>query len=176
MAPGRTIENACVTAIRSVACANGQRGSGHGVRSIQPDRATDTGAGQAAVDVGGATQWCGVDEEVGAVLRRTAVGVHVLDADAERAKGEARGAAIKAEADAYEAFPESARLQMVLTHDRSDISPVLIEQIKDDIIKVIAQHLAIDPDQVVVNLTGTARESRLVAEIPLQESARQSKR
>jgi len=65
-----------------------------------------------------------------------------------------------------------ARLQMVLTHDRSDIPPGLIEQIKDDIIKVIAQHLAIDPDQVVVNLTGNDRESRLIAEIPLQDSAR----
>lgn len=36
------------------------------------------------------------------------------EAAAERAKGEARGAAIKAEADAYQTFPESARLQMVL--------------------------------------------------------------
>jgi len=64
------------------------------------------------------------------------------------------------------------RLQMVLTHDRSDISPGLIELIKDDIIKVIAEHLAIDPDNVVVNLTRSAKESRLVAEIPLQESGR----
>lgn len=64
------------------------------------------------------------------------------------------------------------RLQMVLTHDRSDISPGLVEQIKDDIIKVIAQHLAIDPDQVVVNLTRNAKESRLVAEIPLQNNGR----
>ncbi|MCM3660892.1 SPFH domain-containing protein [Georgenia satyanarayanai] len=36
------------------------------------------------------------------------------EAAAERAKGEARGAAIKAESDAYQAFPESARLQMIL--------------------------------------------------------------
>lgn len=36
------------------------------------------------------------------------------EAAAERAKGEARAAAIKAEADAYQTFPESARLQMVL--------------------------------------------------------------
>ena len=64
------------------------------------------------------------------------------------------------------------RLQMVLTHDRSDISPGLIEKIKDDIIEVIAEHLAIDPDNVVVNLTTTAKESRLVAEIPLQPNGR----
>lgn len=65
------------------------------------------------------------------------------------------------------------RLQMVLIHDRSDISPGLIEQIKDDIIEVIARRLAIDPDNVVVNLAQTARESRLVAEIPLQVNGRQ---
>lgn len=67
------------------------------------------------------------------------------------------------------------RLQMVLTHDRSDISPGLVEQIKDDIIEVIARHLAIDPDQVVVNLTRNARESRLVAEIPLQDNGRRKR-
>lgn len=65
-----------------------------------------------------------------------------------------------------------SRLQMVLTHDRSDISPGLIEQIKDDIIEVIAKHLAVDPDNVVVQLSQNARESRLVAEIPLQKNGR----
>lgn len=62
------------------------------------------------------------------------------------------------------------RLQMVLIHDRSEVSPGLLEQIKDDIIAVIAQRLTIDSDHVVVNLTQTARESRLVAEIPLVSS------
>jgi cell division topological specificity factor len=56
---------------------------------------------------------------------------------------------------------------MVLVHDRSDVSPGLIAQIKDDIIEVIARRLAIDPENVVVNLSQSARESRLVAEIPL---------
>lgn len=65
-----------------------------------------------------------------------------------------------------------SRLQMVLTHDRSDISPGLIEQIKDDIIAVIAQRLEVDPDNVVVSLTTTSKESRLVAEIPLQNNGR----
>ncbi len=65
-----------------------------------------------------------------------------------------------------------SRLQMVLTHDRSDISPGLIEQIKDDIIEVIAKHLAVDPDNVVVELSQNARESRLVAEIPLRNNGR----
>jgi cell division topological specificity factor len=65
-----------------------------------------------------------------------------------------------------------SRLQMVLVHDRSQISPGLMEQIKDDIIEVIARHLAIDPDNVEVNLTSTQTESRLVAEIPLKPNGR----
>ncbi|MCP4424978.1 MAG: cell division topological specificity factor MinE [Chloroflexi bacterium] len=64
------------------------------------------------------------------------------------------------------------RLQMVLIHDRSEVSPGLLEQIKDDIISVIAQRLTIDPDNVEVNLTQSARESRLVAEIPLAMNGR----
>ena len=66
------------------------------------------------------------------------------------------------------------RLQMVLTHDRADISPGLIAEIKDDIIAVIARRLAVDPDSVVVTLTTTARESRLVAESPLHNRRRQA--
>ena len=62
------------------------------------------------------------------------------------------------------------RLQMVLIHDRADVSPGLLEQIKDDIIEVIAKRLEINPDTVVVNLDNTAQECRLVAEIPLLHS------
>jgi cell division topological specificity factor len=64
------------------------------------------------------------------------------------------------------------RLQMVLIHDRADISPGLLEQIKDDIIEVIAKRLEINPETVVVNLDNTAQESRLVAEIPLLQNGR----
>jgi cell division topological specificity factor len=65
-----------------------------------------------------------------------------------------------------------SRLQMVLTHDRADISPGLIEEIKDDIIAIIAKRLTIDPEHVVINLTRTQKESRLVAEIPIQPNSR----
>lgn len=67
------------------------------------------------------------------------------------------------------------RLQMVLIHDRSDVSPGVLEQIKDDIIEVIARHLAIDPENVAVNLDQNGRESRLVAEIPLVAGSRRAR-
>ncbi|MBE2222473.1 MAG: cell division topological specificity factor MinE [Anaerolineae bacterium] len=64
------------------------------------------------------------------------------------------------------------RLQMVLIHDRSEVSPGLIEQIKDDIIRVIASRLAIDEEHVKIDLTQSGRESYLMAEIPLDTKAR----
>ena len=59
------------------------------------------------------------------------------------------------------------RLQLVLVHDRSQISPGLIEIIKDEIIAVISKHIEIDRDGVQVQFSQTERESRLVADIPL---------
>ena len=63
-----------------------------------------------------------------------------------------------------------SRLQMVLTHDRGDIPPGLIATIRDDIIAIIAHHLQIAPEEVEVNLDQNDRESRLVAEVPLQQA------
>ena len=59
------------------------------------------------------------------------------------------------------------RLQMVLIHDRADLPPGLLEQIKDDIIAVIAKHTAIDSDNVIVHLEQDTHENRLIAEVPL---------
>ena len=68
------------------------------------------------------------------------------------------------------------RLRLVLAHDRTSISPAMLETLKDEIIAVISRHVAIDPDDVQVTFTQTARESRLVADIPLVNPNRQRKR
>lgn len=59
------------------------------------------------------------------------------------------------------------RLQLVLIHDRTDLSPALVETLKDEIIAVISKHVEIDPGGVEINLSQTQRENRLVANIPL---------
>lgn len=59
------------------------------------------------------------------------------------------------------------RLRLVLAHDRTSISPALLETLKDEIIAVISKHVAIDANDVRVTFSQTARESRLVADIPL---------
>ncbi|HDD24258.1 MAG TPA: cell division topological specificity factor MinE [Chloroflexi bacterium] len=59
------------------------------------------------------------------------------------------------------------RLRLVLAHDRTSISPTLLEMLKDEIIAVISQHVQIDASAVEVSFSQNARETRLVADIPL---------
>jgi cell division topological specificity factor len=62
------------------------------------------------------------------------------------------------------------RLRLVLTHDRANISPGMLEVLKDEIIAVISRHLEIDTDKVMVSFTEDTRETRLMADIPIYTS------
>ncbi len=64
------------------------------------------------------------------------------------------------------------RLKLVLIHDRTDVSPAVLEQLKDELIAVISKFVDIDRDGVEVKLTQEQTESRLVADIPLLKSPR----
>lgn len=59
------------------------------------------------------------------------------------------------------------RLQLVLIHDRTDISPAVLEQLKDEIIAVISKHVDINRAGVEINLSQSQRENKLIANIPL---------
>ena len=64
------------------------------------------------------------------------------------------------------------RLQLVLVHDRTDLTPGQLESLKDDLIKAISQYIEIDPEAVRIELEKDGREQRLVADIPLKSSSR----
>ena len=59
------------------------------------------------------------------------------------------------------------RLQLVLIHDRADLSPGKLEMLKDELIGVLSQHVEIDRRGVQVTLTRDRERQRLVADIPL---------
>lgn len=59
------------------------------------------------------------------------------------------------------------RLRLVLAHDRADISPGMLELMKDDIIAVLRKYVDIDPAAVEVSILQEGRATRLVADIPL---------
>lgn len=65
------------------------------------------------------------------------------------------------------------RLQLVLVHDRTDLTPAQLESLKNDLIKAISNYINIDPDAVHIDLERDGRSQRLVADIPLRNVSRQ---
>ncbi|HMZ06999.1 MAG TPA: cell division topological specificity factor MinE [Anaerolineales bacterium] len=64
------------------------------------------------------------------------------------------------------------RLQLVLVHDRTDLTAAQLESLKDDLLKAISQYIEIDPDAVRIDLERDGRSQRLVADIPLKSVSR----
>ncbi len=64
------------------------------------------------------------------------------------------------------------RLQLVLVHDRTDLTPAELDALKDDLLQAIARHIDIDPQAVQIALERNGREQRLVADIPLRSVGR----
>ncbi len=66
------------------------------------------------------------------------------------------------------------RLRLVLIHDRTNISPVMLQALKADLIAVISEHLDIDQEGIEITITEGRERSRLMATIPIV--GRRSKR
>ncbi len=64
------------------------------------------------------------------------------------------------------------RLQLVLIHDRTDLSPAELDALKDDLIETISRHIDIDPLAVTISVAHDGRSQRLVADIPLRNIGR----
>jgi cell division topological specificity factor len=65
------------------------------------------------------------------------------------------------------------RLQLVLVHDRTDLTPDQLNALKDDLLKAISKYIDIDPDAVQIGVERSGRSQRLVADIPLRGVTRQ---
>jgi cell division topological specificity factor len=64
------------------------------------------------------------------------------------------------------------RLKLALTYDRGGLAQGTIEQLRDEIIQVIAKHLTINEDEIDINFDRTTDEDRLIASIPLRMAPR----
>jgi cell division topological specificity factor len=64
------------------------------------------------------------------------------------------------------------RLQLVLIHDRTDLTPAELNALKDDLLAVISRHVDIEPDAVRIGLESNGRSQRLVADIPIRSTVR----
>ena len=59
------------------------------------------------------------------------------------------------------------RLQLVLVHDRVNLSPGTVQKMKDELVDVISKYVEIDVEGMDVQLAQSGRQSRLTANIPV---------
>ncbi|MDN5363520.1 MAG: cell division topological specificity factor [Eubacteriales bacterium] len=64
------------------------------------------------------------------------------------------------------------RLRLVLVHDRTSVSPQILEALKEDLIKVISDYMEIDEDALEVTFDRSEKSVALVASIPIKKVKR----
>ena len=62
------------------------------------------------------------------------------------------------------------RLQLVLAHDRTDLSPDLLNQMREEILNVVAKYVEIDVEEGAVSLETEDRMTALVANLPIKRT------
>jgi cell division topological specificity factor len=62
------------------------------------------------------------------------------------------------------------RLQLVLAHDRSDLNPELLDQMRREILEVVQKYVEIDLESGDVSLETEDRVTALVANLPIRRT------
>ena len=62
------------------------------------------------------------------------------------------------------------RLQLVLAHDRCDLSPEMLDKMRQEILEVVAKYVEIDIEEGAVCLETEDRMTALVANLPIKRS------
>ena len=59
------------------------------------------------------------------------------------------------------------RLRLVLVNDRTDLSAIAMDSLKDDLLEVLSRYIQIDPKSMRIDITQEGRQQRLIADIPI---------
>ena len=64
------------------------------------------------------------------------------------------------------------RLKLALTYDRNRLEQGAMEQLRGELTRVMAKHLAIDAEDIQINIDHATEFDKLVASVPLRPSRR----
>ncbi len=64
------------------------------------------------------------------------------------------------------------RLQLLLVQDRINLSPELVDAMRQDIIEVISRYIEVDQEEIEINLKKKDERTTLMANIPVKQIKR----
>jgi len=62
------------------------------------------------------------------------------------------------------------RLQLLLIHDRTNLPPGMMDDLREELIEVISRRMAVDRNAVRIEILHEGRSQRLMADIPLKSA------